>query len=140
MTIIRLNMALALWLTLTSCAPVSMLGSKAEPVHIIADTELHDAMQDMADRIAVIALLSVDSNLHIEKKRNRIIPLLDEIQTIASDIDGNGAVTNFSVVNRYMGSFLYDVSLAKQFASQQPPNLVPAERLIKSCLSCHESI
>jgi len=39
-----------------------------------------------------------------------------------------------------MGAFLYDVEIARGFILQNPPNYFPAGTLIKSCLSCHQSI
>jgi hypothetical protein len=97
-------------------------------------------MQTMADRLSAVAFVTLNAELTPEQQRAEILPLLDSIKTIAASIDGDDAVTNYSVVNRYMGAFLYDVGLARKFASREPPNLIPAQRLIKSCLSCHESI
>lgn len=121
----------------SGCATV-----EREPVdfHVMTETELRIDMKDMSDRIAGIAIVSLDNSLSAEQRRQRILPLLDGIEKIAEGVKGEGVVTNFSVINRYMGSFLYDVANAREFANRQPPNLVPAERLIKSCLSCHQSI
>ena len=113
-----------------------------EPVnfHVMSETELSIDMNAMGERIAGIAIISLDQSLTNEQRRQRILPLLDSIEQIAEGVKGAGEVTNYSVINRYMGAFLYDVANARYFANRQPPNLVPAERLIKSCLSCHQSI
>lgn len=127
-------------LALNSCSSVQVEEKKTADFHLITEPELHETMQTMANQIAAIALLSLDSEMNTDEQRARVLNLLDGIQASASELDGNGAVTNYSVVNRYMGSFLYDVELARQFVNRQPPNLIPAQRLVKSCLACHESI
>jgi len=65
---------------------------------------------------------------------------LDKIERIASGLGGPDTITNYSVINRYMGAFLYDVTVAREFAERDPPNYVPAFRLLKSCQACHESM
>jgi len=127
-------------LTLVSCSPMPIEENKEQSFHLISDEELSQGMQRMAEKVSLLALFSLDSDMSTEQKRMMILPLLNNIESIASDINGDGAVTNYSVINRYMGSFLYDVSLAREFANRQPPNLFPAQRLIKSCMACHESI
>ena len=108
--------------------------------HVMSESELGIDMRAMGDRIGGVAIVSLDQSLNDEQRRQRILPLLNEIEEIARGVKSEGVVTNYSVINRYMGSFLYDVANARQFANRQPPNLVPAQRLIKSCLSCHQSI
>lgn len=135
-----LVLSVACLLVACTAQPTEPDARQTEQFHVLSLSELHLNMQAMADRVTSVAFIAMDDNLTPEQKQDRILPLLDGIESIATDIDHNGATTNFSVVNRYMGSFLYDVSVAKSFASRQPPNLVPAQRLINSCLSCHESI
>jgi len=108
--------------------------------HVLSHHELSSGMQSMADRIRSIATVSLNMDMSDDDQRDIIVPLLDGIEHIAADLDGENSVTNYSVINRYMGAFLYDVGLAREFALRDPPNLVPSQRLIKSCLSCHESI
>jgi len=134
------HLALVLATSLVSCTPIAVTENQSDTFHLISDTELSQGMQNMANRISIIALLGMNDDMGAEQKRIRVISLLDEIESLASSIDGHGSVTNYSVINRYMGSFLYDVSLARQFANRQPPNLVPSQRLIKSCMACHESL
>lgn len=65
---------------------------------------------------------------------------LDRIAARARQVGGDGAVTNYSVVNDYMDGFLEDVAVSREFAAREPPNLVPANRLVPSCLACHRSL
>ena len=130
-----------------SMLAVVILGSgcataEREPAdfHVLSEAELSIDMKAMADRVGGIAIVSLDQTLTDEQRRQKILPLLDGIEVIARAVKGEGVVTNYSLINRYMGSFLYDVANARDFANRQPPNLVPAQRLIKSCLSCHQSI
>lgn len=124
----------------SGCATVEREPIEPANFHVMSESELSIDMNAMGEQIAGIAIVSLDRSLSGEERRQRILPLLDAIEQIARGVKGEGEVTNYSVINRYMGSFLYDVANAREFANRQPPNLVPAERLIKSCLSCHQSI
>ena len=132
--------ALAL-LTLTACA-TSFQAQDEEPArfHILSERELQLDMQTMANSISAIAFIALDSDMAPDQQQARVLFFLDSIRSIATDIDHDHAVTNYSAINRYMGAFLHDVGVAREFAAREPPNLVPAQRLIKSCLSCHDSI
>lgn len=133
----------AIWILLmtSACAvPDSVKAPVPAHFHILSQSEITDGMQQMADRVRLIASTRLNRELSLEQQRKRILPQLDDIKTIAGNLDGDGAVTNYSVINRYMGSFLFDVDVARQFAQRDPPNLIPAQQLINSCLSCHESI
>jgi hypothetical protein len=107
--------------------------------HVISEDELRGEMLKLADYIGEVADITVaeETTLHIQ--RDRIIPLLNNIASVASGLGGGQVVTNYSVINYYMGAFLYDVSVALKFAYKNPPNIVPAGRLINSCLACHRS-
>ncbi len=140
--LVRVMCMLVLVIVNSGCATAEHEPVDVEPVdfHVISESELSIDMKAMGDRLGGIAIISLDQSLTDEQRRQRILPLLNGIQEIAEGVKGKGVVTNYSVINRYMGSFLYDVANAQEFANRQPPNLVPAERLIKSCLSCHQSI
>ncbi len=135
----RMMCTLVVVILSSSCATAEREHEPAD-FHVMSQTELGIDMKAMADRIGGIAIVSLDQSLTDEQRRQKILPLLSEIEEIAEGVKGEGMITNYSVINRYMGSFLYDVANAREFASRQPPNLVPAQRLIRSCLSCHQSI
>ena len=124
----------------SSCALVEREPKEPASFHVMSESELSIDMNAMGELIGGIAIVSLDQSLSDEARRRRILPLLDGIEQIARGVKGENEVTNYSVINRYMGAFLHDVANARSFAYRQPPNLVPAERLIKSCLSCHQSI
>ncbi len=140
--LIRVMYMLVVVILISGCAIAEREPVNVEPVdfHIMSQSELSVDMQAMSERIAGIAIVSLDGSMSDEQRRQKILPLLNGIEVIAQGVKGEGVVTNYSVINRYMGSFLYDVANARNFANRQPPNLVPAERLINSCLSCHQSI
>ncbi len=126
--------------SLIACTAAPVQTSIApQRVHLLSQDELSTHMQDMATRLAVISFIALDTSLTIEHRSAQVIPLLDSIQSIAAGIDDDGATTNYSAINRYMSDFLFDVGLAQEFARRKPPNLFPAQRLVKSCMSCHES-
>ena len=125
-------------LLLSGCTVVAT----EEPVrfHLINELQLRSEMQRMANRIIVLTEMSMAEENPGTASRNDVLLELNRIQQIARGLRGDEEVTNYSVINRYMGSFLYDVEVAKQFAKRDPPNFVPSNRLVKSCLSCHQSI
>lgn len=107
--------------------------------HVISESELRSEMLKLADNIGEVADITTDKNSTLKIQRERIIPLLNNIESVASGLGGGPVVTNYSVINYYMGAFLYDVSVAREFVNKNPPNIVPASRLINSCLACHRS-
>ena len=126
--------------TLLLVSSCSTIETEQPVLKTITEHKLHAGMGFMAEQLAIMSNLSLDSSRSEDSKTSVILASLDKIQAIASDIGGEGVVTNYSVINRYMGSFLYDVHLARQFSLRDPPNHYPAYTLVKSCLSCHQSL
>lgn len=145
----RLSKAVSRWalgLLLLSGQSACIHMEERDPrFHIEMQSHLHEGMNDMAQEVAFLTELSV-SGLEKEGKttephgKGEVLDSLDRIKLIAEGIGGAGVVTNYSVINRYMGAFLYDVNIAREFAERTPPNYFPAYSLIKSCLSCHDSL
>jgi hypothetical protein len=106
--------------------------------HLLSEKNVQFDMQQMAINLSAILGTTLDETASVESQSASIVPILDKIQRIAYELGGEG-LTNYSVINRYMGAFLYDVGIAREFALRSPPNLVPAGRLVKSCMSCHDS-
>lgn len=75
-----------------------------------------------------------------EARRREVVESLDRLEAAAEQVGGRGRVTNYTAVNKYMDGFLEDVELAREFAEREPANLIPANRLVRSCLSCHQSL
>lgn len=95
-------------------------------------------MQRMAKRIVVLTEMSMAEDSRGTASRNEVLLELNRIQQIARGLRGDEEIPSYSVINRYMGSFLYDIEVAKQFAKRDPPFFVPSNRLVKSYLSCHQ--
>ena len=131
----------ALLLPLSAC--VAPPDKPETPFHVIDEHLLHNHMQTMSTHLYEVAELTMDvsdtagGNPGLQAQ---VLAQLDAIEGIARSIDADNAVTNWSVINRYMGAFIYDVLVAREFAADEPPNYVPANRLIRSCLSCHSSL
>lgn len=136
--IVTMDLVTVFMLLVSGCTVVAT----EEPVsfHLINELQLRSEMQRMAKRIVVLTEMSMAEENPGTASRNDVLLELNQIQQIAWGLRGDEEVTNYSVINRYMGSFLYDIEVAKQFAKRDPPNFVPSNRLIKSCLSCHQSI
>lgn len=107
--------------------------------HLLSENKVQIDMQEMAINVSAILGATMDESASIESQSGTVVPKLDKIQKLAFELGGTG-LTNYSVINRYMGAFLYDVGIAREFALRSPPNLMPAGRLVKSCLSCHDSL
>lgn len=97
---------------------------------------MSERMHGMSDELLVITTLTAQPTL-TSTERLELLKRLRALSIRAQSLD-NG-VTNYSVINRYMGAFIYDVGIAEKFANKTPPNYVPANRLINSCISCHST-
>ena len=133
--------AAAALVSLAGCTPPP---EKPEaPFHVIEERVLHTQMKQMSTHLAEVTELTMgvgDTAGGNPALKAQVLAQLDTIEGIARGIDADNAITNWSVINRYMGAFIYDVRVAREFAADEPPNYVPANRLIRSCLSCHSSL
>ncbi len=120
-----------------ACAPID---TKKPIMKAHLPHELHADMSLMAKQIATLSNMSLDNSRSERSKSTDVLASLDRIEAIASGLGGEGVVTNYSVINRYMGAFLYDIQIAREFALRDPPNHFPSYTLVKSCLSCHQSL
>jgi hypothetical protein len=121
-------------------ASCTLSQEKTYEYRTIHENVLRRDMQTMADSLGVLAELYFKTEVTDAQRHDIVHKELNTIERIASGIGGGEIITNYSVINRYMGAFLYDVNLAREFANRNPPNFVPANRLMNSCLSCHASI
>lgn len=119
-----------------SCASDTVRPTIDENVHLYNSVNLSNKMHGMSEDLFVITTLTTQSSL-TSAEHEQLVQKLRALSTKASSL-GDG-VTNYSVINQYMGAFIYDVELALQFANKNPPNYVPANRLIRSCISCHDT-
>lgn len=124
---------------LTTCTACAMSQNKTIEYRVIHETALRSDMRTMAASLGVLAELYFNTTVSEAVLRETVHKELDNIKKISTNIRSGDVVTNYSVINRYMGAFLYDVEVAKQFADRDPPNYVPANRLLNSCMSCHSS-
>lgn len=108
-------------------------------VHVLGKEKVSGSMQLMGDHLFNLTAMTTSSDVDDQALNRAVRRELGIIKGIAKGLGGSGQITNYSVISRYMGSFIHDVQVAEEFASRNPPNYVPANRLIKSCLSCHES-
>jgi len=140
--VVLVSIALGLTTLLAGCQAVSDItaDSKKPDFHVLGQAMLHGEMRLMAAELRILLDTHLDDSLPEPGRQQKALAALNRIQSIASGIGGDDVVTNYSVINDYMGAFLYDVGVAKEFAMKNPPNYFPGGTLIKSCLSCHQSI
>ncbi len=135
----RYKHTLTILCVLTTLASCTLNQKKPDEYHLIHETILRSDMRTMAASLGVLAELYFNASVTEADRLEIVQTELDKIKRIATNIRGADVITNYSVINRYMGAFLYAVDLAKQFADRDPPNYVPANRLLNSCKSCHLS-
>ena len=133
--------ALSVALIATLLSGCSFYGGKETEFHYLSPGDVKNEMQLMANQLVELETILRNEESSDTVRKGQIISILARLEAIAGTLrGGDEVVTNYSVINHYMGAFLYDVGVARQFALREPANLVPAGRLVKSCLSCHQSI
>lgn len=137
-TAARRGAFLAVVISLGACAadgrpPLSVYHARSLP-------EIREHMRELASEVRVLHELTLPAMSGDAVRRQRVLDSLERIDARARLVGGDGAVTNHAAVNEYMDGFLEDVALAREFASREPANLVPAHRLVGSCLACHGSL
>lgn len=126
---------------LIGCASDGPEGApEASVYHAHSAPEIRAHMRVLADELLSLTELTVDGASDDGRVRGDVLASLERIDARARRVGGDGAVTNYSVVNDNMDAFLDDVALARDFAAREPANLVPANRLVQSCLSCHDQL
>lgn len=110
--------------------------------------ELRGHMYALADELLAMTVLTLGTDEReqdgtapsLEERAERVVAHLDRIESRALAVGGRDTVTDRPEINAYMDGFLYDVRLAREFARRDPPNFVPANRLVGSCRSCHAEL
>lgn len=97
-------------------------------------------MQAMARSLRRITQFANSIDQTDEQRQKSILRELDVLQGIATTVDEEGTVFNYTLRNPYMGSFLHDISMAEEFAAYEPPDYTASTGLIRSCLYCHQSL
>ena len=121
-----------------SCATYTGDAPVTKNVHIYSSVDMSQRMAGMSEELLIITGMTSEPSL-TTKEHNELLERLQALSLRARSIGGDNTITNYSVINQYMGAFIYDVELAKEFANKNPPNYVPANRLVKSCIACHDS-
>jgi len=109
---------------------------KAENQH---DSHLATDMQSMFRSATALMSLETDGGITEEERLSRIMRELDNLDDTARILKNGREITNYSLTSLYMGSFLHDVQMAKEFATLSPPDFEPAYGLIRSCQYCHDN-
>lgn len=104
------------------------------------ESAFRNDMLDMADSLRTILVIAVDEEQSIDEQQRVILRELEVLNALAAVVDEDGQVYSYTQRNPYMGSFLHDIGMAKEFAGAAPPDFEPARRLINSCLFCHKSL
>lgn len=133
--------------------PASIADSIADGAESTTDTGTVDSMKDnphenqlRTDMLAmsgsVLKLFAFDNmtNLDDAERQKRILQELDKLEKTARILINDVEIKNYSIRSPFMGSFLHDVGMAREFALMDPPDYRPSTGLIKSCLLCHKSL
>lgn len=101
---------------------------------------LHEDMHSMANSVRMLLALNHMEELEIAERKKRVLHQLDILEGTARILDENAEIYDYSVRSPYMGAFLHDVGIAREFALLDPPDFEPSAGLIKSCLFCHQTL
>ena len=101
---------------------------------------LREDMRAMTISVRKLLVLDAQSEVSDEERHRKVMRELDNLEGTARIVQEDGELISYSLLYPYLGSFLHDVSMAREFALQNPPNYQPATWLIKSCLFCHKNI
>jgi len=101
---------------------------------------LKDDMRAMARSVRRLLVLETDGVLPADERHTRVMRELEILEGIGEVINEDSEIYNYSVSSPYMGSFLHDVSMAREFAEGEPPDYQPATGLVKSCMFCHQNL
>jgi len=101
---------------------------------------LRDDMNAMANSVRTLLALNSRDDISSGERKNLVLLQLDNLEGTAIIIDEGAEIFNYSVMSPYMGSFLHDVSVARDFALMDPPDFGPATELIDSCMHCHQNM
>jgi len=108
---------------------------------IVSRDSYHERMlrEDMHAMAASVRVLLAIERKDVDERRKKVLRELDVLEGTATIINEGAEIFNYSVMSPYMGSFLYDVEIAREFALKNPPNFEPSTELINSCLFCHQT-
>ena len=136
--------AIVIAIAVTGCSTLSVNSDlksvEKTDFHVFSRMQIHDQMRSMVGELKILLDLYLDNKAIEPNRKTKALSSLNRIDSIANNLGGEGVTTNYSVINEYMGAFLYDVGVAKEFLNEIPPNYFPSGSLIKSCLACHQSL
>jgi len=101
---------------------------------------LKEDMKLMDISVKALQTLSGDDTIEDDERHARVLRELEILDTTARIIQQGQEIFSYTTVSPYMGSFLYDLAVAREHASRSPPDYRPATWLVKSCLYCHDNI
>ncbi len=126
-------------LLVAACAIITDI-PQTHPVQMNHNSLLNEDMRYMLTSIRNLMLLSIDTGLTDSERQDRVLRELDLLNSTARILKDGEELYGYSVADPYLGSFIHDISMAKEFALQSPPDYEPAIGLRKSCLMCHENL
>ena len=101
--------------------------------------QLADDMRSMMQGVTNLMSIETDKSISDTHRHLRIMRELAMLENAAKVIKDGTEISGYSSTNPYMGAFLHDIQMAKEFAELTPPDYQPATSLIKSCVYCHQN-
>jgi len=108
--------------------------------HFLSEKSIQEEMTKLADVLGELSKHVVNPNIDTASRQRLVLAELDKVSDIAGEMGGDGIMTNFAVMNQYMGAFLYDVNTARKYVNFTNPDFKPAGQLMRSCQSCHSTL
>jgi len=103
----RIFLYICLFALCTACA---LSEPRRLNYQIIHEPALRSEMRSMGINIGTIANYYFEKDVDDKQLYKGVHAELDKLERTASRLGGVDTITNYSVINRYMGAFLYDVN------------------------------
>lgn len=137
---VKPSIALGILVSLTVALTVKAEAPTRPVAELNHSSLLKQDMRFMYSSLLTLFSLASDTSVSDSARLNQVLKELDILDVTARVIKNGEELYGYSVADPYLGSFLHDVSMAREFAQLTPPDYGPATGLIRSCLVCHEDL
>jgi hypothetical protein len=103
----------------------------------IPKAQIDSAMWQMAAAVRELDLTLRDEALAEPAKQQRVLSLLDRMQTTSDRLDSGNRDTNHPLLDRKVPRLAADIQAARIAASDSPPRYALAGAVSGACIYCH---
>lgn len=131
------TIALVLLVTfvITGCAELRKVTYPAD-FKYLERSDVRSTMAEFGRRIWEMDGILADSTRALTE-RERVLEILDELESYAQSINPGGRPTNHLVIDSHIQQFIDSVKSARAAVDSNPPSFYRAGQLSGSCMACH---